>query len=152
MPRSGVKRDGKGTSRRKKSQPAGNSHADLIRQLWEAAVNLRGSIEPADYKRYVLPIIFLRFLSLRYERRRHELERMVKEPGSEYHTKNAKQAAAILEDPDAYRAVGAFILPKAVRWDEIVKHAQADDIKVRLDNALEALEKAYPDKLRGLLP
>jgi hypothetical protein len=29
---------------------------------------LPGSIEPADYKRYALPIIFLRFFSLRYER------------------------------------------------------------------------------------
>ena len=42
----------------------------LTKELWQAAVNLRGSIEPADYKRYVLPIIFLRFLSLRYEKRR----------------------------------------------------------------------------------
>ena len=151
-PPRGAKRDGKGTARRKKPRPAGNGHTDLIRQLWEAAVNLRGSIEPADYKRFVLPIVFLRFLSLRYERRRHELERMVKEPGSEYYTKSAKQAAAILEDPDEYRSVGAFILPKPALWDEIVKHAQADDIKLRLDNALEALEKAYPDKLRGLLP
>jgi type I restriction-modification system DNA methylase subunit len=40
----------------------------LVKELWQAAVNLRGSIEPADYKRYVLPIIFLRFLSLRFER------------------------------------------------------------------------------------
>jgi len=45
---------------------------DVLKQLWQAAVNLRGSIEPADYKRYVLPIIFLRFLSLRYEKRRKE--------------------------------------------------------------------------------
>jgi len=37
----------------------------VIKELWQAAVNLRGSIEQADYKRYVLPIIFLRFLSLR---------------------------------------------------------------------------------------
>jgi type I restriction-modification system DNA methylase subunit len=36
---------------------------ELMKELWQAAVNLRGSIEPADYKRYVLPIIFLRFLS-----------------------------------------------------------------------------------------
>jgi hypothetical protein len=50
-----------------------NGVTDLVKELWEAAVNLRGSIEPADYKRYVLPIIFLRFLSLRYERRRHQL-------------------------------------------------------------------------------
>ncbi|KKM05233.1 hypothetical protein LCGC14_1756170 [marine sediment metagenome] len=42
---------------------------DLIKELWQAAVNLRGSIEAPDYKRYVLPLIFFRFLSLRYERR-----------------------------------------------------------------------------------
>lgn len=39
-----------------------------------------------------------------------ELERMVREPGSQYYAKSAKQAAAILEDPDEYRAVGAFIV------------------------------------------
>ncbi|MGH2362938.1 MAG: N-6 DNA methylase [bacterium] len=148
MPR----KSGKAGKKQKKAQPQGGGHAVLIRELWEAAVNLRGSIEPADYKRYVLPIIFLRFLSLRYERRRHELERLVREPKSDYYTKSPKAAAATLEDPDEYRAAGAFIVPKQARWDEILKHAQADDIKVRLDNALEALEKAYPDKLRGLLP
>ena len=31
----------------------------LTRELWDAAVAMRGTIEPADYKRYVLPIIFL---------------------------------------------------------------------------------------------
>ena len=55
----------------------GQSLADLKKELWQAAVKLRGSIEPGDYKRYVLPIMFLRFLSLRYERRRVELERLV---------------------------------------------------------------------------
>lgn len=44
---------------------------ELLKELWQAAVSLRGSIEPADYKRYVLPIIFLRFLSMRYEKRRN---------------------------------------------------------------------------------
>jgi type I restriction-modification system DNA methylase subunit len=38
--------------------------AELNKELFQAAVNLRGSIEAPDYKRYVLPIIFLRFLSL----------------------------------------------------------------------------------------
>ncbi|RII29180.1 MAG: DNA methyltransferase [Geobacter sp.] len=120
---------------------------DLTKELWQAAVNLRGSIEPADYKRYVLPIIFLRFLSLRYERRRAELETMVAEPASEYYGDNKA-----INDPDEYRAAGAFIVPEEARWDNIRKQAQADDIKVRLDNILELLEKTYPDKLRGLLP
>lgn len=125
----------------------GNGIVDLTKELWQAAVKLRGSIEPADYKRYVLPIIFLRFLSLRYERRRTELQYLIAEPKSEYH--GDKKA---LTDPDEYRAAGAFIIPEEARWENILKQAQADDIKVRLDNILELLEKTYPDKLRGLLP
>jgi type I restriction enzyme M protein len=128
------------------------SHADLMRSLWEAAVNLRGSIEPADYKRYVLPLVFLRFLSLRYERRRAELEMLVKEPGSEYYTEDKAVAAEILDDADEYRAAGAFVVPKPARWSSIIKIAQADDLKIKLDGILELLEKAYPQQLRGLLP
>ena len=130
----------------------GNGVMALVKELWQAAVNLRGSIEPADYKRYVLPIIFLRFLSLRYEKRRAELEKLIADPKSDYYTDKPKAAAQILNDPDEYRSAGAFIIPEKARWDYIVKHAQDDDIKVQLDDTLELLEKTYPDKLRGLLP
>ncbi|RKH45023.1 type I restriction-modification system subunit M [Corallococcus sicarius] len=126
---------------------ASGSIADLTKELWQAAVTLRGSIEPADYKRYVLPIIFLRFLSLRYERRRSELEGLIADKKSEYH--GDKKA---LDDPDEYRSAGAFIVPQEARWENIRKAAQADDIKVKLDKVLEMLERKYPDKLRGLLP
>ncbi|HIJ80329.1 MAG TPA: SAM-dependent DNA methyltransferase [Desulfuromonadales bacterium] len=130
-----------------KTATSSNCVVDINKELFQAAVNLRGSIEPADYKRYVLPIIFLRFLSLRYERRRAELEVMVAEPKSEYFGDKGA-----VNDPDEYRSAGAFIVPEEARWENIVKQAQADDIKVRLDNILELLEKTYPDKLRGLLP
>jgi type I restriction enzyme M protein len=132
--------------------PNGNGVQNLIKELWQAAVNLRGSIEPADYKRYVLPIIFLRFLSLRYERRRAELEKLIADPKSEYYTDKPKVAQAILNEQDEYRSAGAFLVPEEARWDTIVKQAQADDIKVRLDNILELLEKKYRTKLEGLLP
>jgi type I restriction enzyme M protein len=135
--------------KKKKSETTnnGNNMVDLTKELWQAAVKLRGSIEPADYKRYVLPIIFLRFLSLRYDKRRAELEFLVSEPKSDYFGDNKA-----LADPDEYRAAGAFIIPEEARWDDIRKHAQDDDIKVRLDNILELLENTYPEKLRGLLP
>lgn len=84
---------------------------------------------------------------MRYERRRAELEKRIADPKSDYH--GDKKA---LNDPDEYRSAGAFIVPESARWDNIVKVAQADDIKVQLDNILELLEKKYPDKLRGLLP
>ncbi|HVZ39403.1 MAG TPA: class I SAM-dependent DNA methyltransferase [Candidatus Kapabacteria bacterium] len=121
--------------------------AALQRELWEAAVNLRGSIEPADYKRYVLPLIFLRFLSIRYEKHRTELAGLIAEPLTPYF----KDTRA-LEDPDEYRSAGAFKIPEEARWENIVKMAQADDLKVRLDDVLALLEDTYPEKLRGLLP
>jgi type I restriction enzyme M protein len=142
----------KRTPKKRKDDAPQNGTAQLMKELWQAAVNLRGSIEPADYKRYVLPIIFLRFLSLRYERRREELEGLLADPKSDYFTKDAKARARILADADEYRAAGAFIVPEKSRWSYILQHAQADTIKSILDDALELLEKTYPDKLRGLLP
>src|SRR5688572_17369844 len=38
------------------------------------------------------------------------------------------------------------------RWRSSAVNAQADDIKVKLDDVLESLETKYPDKLKGLLP
>ena len=143
---------GKAKKQKQENASGKNGIAGLTSELWQAAVNLRGSIEPADYKRYVLPIIFLRFLSLRYERRRAELERLIADPASDLHTTNPDTARDILEDPDEYRRAGAFIVPENARWSNIRTRAQSDDIKVRLDDILEELENTYPEKLRGLLP
>jgi type I restriction enzyme M protein len=130
----------------------GSGTSELFKELWEAATMQRGSIEPADYKRYVLPVIFLRFLSLRYEQRREELEKLIANPHSEYFTDDREVAEQILEDADEYKSANVFIVPEEARWSYFVKHANDDDIKLKFDNALEALEKAYPEKLRGLLP
>ncbi len=50
-----------------KKPNSSNNHSDLLKELFQAAVELRGSIEPSDYKKYVLPLVFLRFLSLRFD-------------------------------------------------------------------------------------
>ena len=119
----------------------------LTRELWDAAVTLRGSIEPADYKRYVLPIIFLRFLSMRFEKRRAELEKMVLDPASDYYKMDA-----VLEDPDEYKAAGTMIVPEGARWSHIVaKLAPLDDVKTKVDDVLQLLSDTYAE-LRGLLP
>lgn len=124
---------------------------ELMKELWEAAVQLRGNIEPSDYKRYVLPVIFLRFLSLRYEKRKQQLIELVtdRHPNYDIGIENLDQ---ILSDPDEFRAGGAFIVPEEARWENIVAQAQRDDLKTHIDNILQLLEDTYPDKLRGLLP
>ena len=109
---------------------------------------LRGSIEPADYKRYVLPLIFLRFLSLRYARRRGERESFVlQEPGHDLYDDKAA-----LTDSGEYTRAGAFIVPEQAQWSWLLAQAQADDIRVKVDEALQLLEDTYPQQLKGLLP
>lgn len=124
------------------------SIVDLTGELWQAAVQLRGSIEPSDYKRYVLPIIFLRFLSLRYEKRRAELEALIATPGSDDFGDTS-----VLEDAAQYRAANTFIVPADARWSRIASEVRGrDDVKVELDRILKVMEDAYPERLRGLLP
>ena len=55
------------------------------------------------------------------------------------------------EDPDNFKKKNVFLVPEDARWDNIVKIARADDIKLKLDNILALLEKTFP-KLKGLLP
>ena len=135
--------------RKKNETPAkAGSIVDLTNELWQAAVQLRGSIEPADYKRYVLPILFLRFLSLRYEKRRAELESLIATPGTDY-----TGDTHVLEDPDEYRSASTFIVPADARWSRITTEVRGrDDVKVELDRILKVMEDAYPERLRGLLP
>ena len=128
-------------------------HADLEieDELWEAAVNLRGNIAPADYKHYVLPLLFLRYLSLRYEQRYEELKTQIKDPDSPYYTTDEAIQKDILSDPDEYKRMGAFIIPEEARWSYLRDQAQADDIKLKVDRAMELLEQTYPE-LQGVLP
>ena len=120
-------------------------------ELWESAVSLRGTVAPSDYKHYVLPLLFIRYLSLRYDRRYEELKAVTKDPASPYYTDDEAMREDILEDPDEYTRKNVFVVPEEAQWSYIVKSAQDDDIKLKLDRAMEALEAAYPE-LQGVLP
>lgn len=69
-------------------------------------------------------MLFLRYLSLRYEERREELEEKVNDPETFYVTE-------YLEDPTEYRSEEAFYIPEEACWSYLVEHAQVDDIKVK---------------------
>lgn len=100
-----------------------SSSAGIARELWQATIRLRGAIEPSDYKRYVLPIIFLRFLSATRER----------------------------STGDAGRSVPGPIALPAAHWGAISGTLPETDIRVVLDEALEAVGEMYPE-LQSLLP
>jgi type I restriction enzyme M protein len=131
--------------------PESRPELEIVKELWEASVKLRGNVAPADYKHYVLPLLFMRYLSLRYERRHAELEKIFADESSEDFISDEQVRAEAMEDPDEYKSKGVYVIPEIARWDYLVAHAQDDDIKVKLDSAMEMLEKTYPE-LRGVLP
>ncbi|MCG3210886.1 MAG: putative type I restriction enzymeP M protein [Anaerolineae bacterium] len=128
-----------------------NNNLDFETELWQTAVNLRGTVAPAEYKSYVLPLVFMRYLSLRYEQRYTQLKMELKEPRSPYYTGDPEMDQFFLTDPSEYTKHNVLLVPAEARWSYLRQHAYADDIKIKLDAALRALEEHNP-RLANLLP
>lgn len=133
--------------RTKRSARAAKKPETLEKVLWDAAVRLRGNLAPADYKHYVLPLIFLRYCSLRYEERQEEIRTEVHEVA-----KNNYQSALdlFLSNPDEYKKKNVFIVPEKASWSYLIKSAQRDDIKSVVDSALVLMQEENP-KLKDVL-
>src|SRR5690606_36124259 len=112
---------------------------------------MRATVAPADYKHIVLPLIFLRYLSLRYDKRRKELEEQLSDPNSPMYFSDAEIVREILEDRDQYIAERVYVLPEEAHWSYIVKNAKQPNIKEILDNAMKLIETENED-LVGVLP
>ena len=56
----------------KKAAPKTNNKS-FEQNLWDTADKLRGSVESSEYKHVVLSLIFLKFVSDKFEERRKEL-------------------------------------------------------------------------------
>jgi len=124
---------------------------EYTKDLFEAANRMRGSVAPSEYKHIVLPLIFLRYLSLRYEKRRNELETIVRDSKSEWYTEDYAMREIILSDVDQYRSEQVYIIPEEARWNYIVQHAKQPNIKEILDHAMKRVEDENED-LQGVLP
>ncbi len=105
--------------------------------LWDSANKLRGSVESSEYKHVVLGLIFLKFVSDRFELRREELIAEGKEQ--------------FIEMKEFYNMKNIFFLTEEARWTYIIENAKQDDIALKIDTALHTIEKNN-DSLKGALP
>jgi type I restriction enzyme M protein len=99
----------------------------------------------------VLGLIFLKYISDAFERRRSALAAETRKPDGELFTDDETERQEILEDRDEYVAENVFWVPPDARWEELLAAATQPDVGARIDAALEAIEKAN-DELRGVLP
>ena len=105
--------------------------------LWGACDKLRGTVEPAEYKHVVLSLIFLKFVNDKFEARRKEL---IAEGKEKY-----------IDVQAFYTMKNVFFLPKESRWSFIMENAKQNDIALKIDTALNTIEKQNPS-LKGALP
>ena len=119
--------------------------------LWSAANQLRSNMDAAEYKHVVLGILFLKYVSDKFEARRERLAELVKDESSDYFMPSDDAAQLILDDRDEYTAAGVFWVPEGHRWSDLRANAKQADIGRRLDEAMEAVEKENPS-LKGVLP
>ena len=123
----------------------------LEQRLWEAADALRGNQEPSEYKHVVLGLVFLKYISDRFEERRQAIEAALSDPDSEEYIPNEARRAQFIEDRDEYTSHNVFWVPPEARWQHIQDRAKLASVGQDIDAAMDLIEKENPS-LRGVLP
>ena len=125
----------RGTAHRAKT---GGGDLGFEAKLWQTADALRNNMDAAEYKHVVLGLIFLKYISDAFEAKHAELEA-------------DRAQGADPEDPDEYRAVSIFWVPKEARWQHLKANAPQPTIGTLVDDAMTAIERDNPT-LKGVLP
>jgi type I restriction enzyme M protein len=114
-----------------------SNNKSMEEALWDSANKLRGTVESSEYKHVVLGLIFLKFVSDKFEEHRKKL---IDEGKEKY-----------LEMKEFYNKDNVFYMPEESRWSYLMENAKQDDIALKVDTALHTVEKNNPS-LKGALP
>ena len=136
-------------ARKKKDHPAlpgTQTTAELHAMLWKAADKLRGSMDAAQYKDFVLGLVFLKYVSDAFAERRDQIRAEL----AADHVPESR-FAAFLDDVDEYKREGIFWVPESARWDTLAAQAKSAGIGELIDNAMDAIMKTNAS-LTGVLP
>src|SRR4051812_34475759 len=100
----------------------------LEQRLWDAADALRGNQEPSEYKHVVLGLVFLKYISDRFEARRHDIETALSDPNSDEFIPNESRRQQFIEDRDEYSSHNVFWVPIDARWEALQAKAKLPEI------------------------
>lgn len=117
---------------------AENTRANIgfEKQIWDAACVLRGNMDASEYKNVVLGLIFLKYISDRFEEKYQAL---------------VAEGDGFEEDVDEYTSEGIFFVPANARWSVIASKAHTPEIGTVIDEAMRAIEKENK-RLKDILP
>lgn len=105
-------------------------------QIWKAADKLRGNIDASEYKNVVLGLIFLKYISDKFDQRYQQL---------------VEEGEGFEEDRDEYTCDNIFFVPDNARWRVIAAAAHTPEVGKKIDDAMRSIESENT-KLKGILP
>lgn len=113
-----------------------NANIGFEKQIWDAACVLWGHIPAAEYRKVIVGLIFLRYISNAFEKRYHAL---------------VAEGEGFEDDRDAYTMENVFFVPETARWSKVSSAAHTPEIGTVIDNAMRAIEKEN-ETLKNVLP
>ncbi len=127
-----------------RTKGTGSEEKSIEDTLWASADKLRGNMDAAEYKHVALGLIFLKYISDRFDERRAEILADTDTP------LDLKEELA--EDRDAYTAESVFWVPERARWGFLKANATSIDPTIGglIDQAMLDLEAENPS-LKGVL-
>ena len=113
-----------------------NANIGFEKEIWDAACVLWGHIPAAEYRKVIIGLIFLRYISAAFDKRYKEL---------------VEEGDGFEDDIDAYTMENVFFVPEEARWSTIASAAHTPEIGIVIDNAMKAIE-ADNKSLKDVLP
>ncbi|MFG2582083.1 class I SAM-dependent DNA methyltransferase [Streptomyces malaysiensis] len=124
---------------------------DMKAILWKSADKLRGSLDAAEYKHFVLGLVFLKYVSAAMAEKREQLEAELRAEGGW----SEQAILETLEERDEYTGAGIFYVPPTARWETVLESAkgtlEGQTIGEAIDAAMRAIERFNPS-LKNTLP
>ena len=113
-----------------------NANIGFEKQIWDAACVLWGHIPAAEYRKVIVGLIFLRYISCAFDKKYQEL---------------VAEGDGFEDDKDAYTMDNIFFVPEDARWNKIAEAAHTPEIGTVIDNAMRAIEEENKS-LKDVLP
>ena len=111
-----------------------NANIGFEKQIWDAACVLWGHIPAAEYRKVIVGLIFLRYISSAFEKRYQQL---------------VEEGDGFEDDKDAYAEDNIFFVPEDARWNKI-SSAAMQILDLRLVNILMKQWKLLKKKIQLL--
>lgn len=113
-----------------------NASIGFEKQIWDAACVLWGHIPAAEYRKVIVGLIFLRYISCAFDKKYQEL---------------VDEGDGFEDDKDAYTMDNIFFVPEDARWNKIAEAAHTPEIGTVIDDAMRAIEEENKS-LKDVLP